>query len=44
MDSTLSQDIRKEQRDEKLQEIRRNIAEGKSTGFTEDEHGVIWYK
>jgi hypothetical protein len=44
MDSTLSQDIRKDHKDEKLQEIRRNIAEGKSTGFTEDEQGVSWYK
>jgi hypothetical protein len=30
--------------DEKLQEIKRNIAEGKSLGFTEDEQGVLWYK
>jgi hypothetical protein len=27
--------------DEKLQEIKRNIAEGKSLGFTEDEQGVL---
>jgi hypothetical protein len=45
VDSTLSQDIRKGQKeDEKLQEIRRNIAEDKSPGFTEDEQGVLWYK
>jgi hypothetical protein len=45
VDSTLSQDIRKGQKeDEKLQEIRRNIAEGKSPGFTEDKQGVLWYK
>jgi hypothetical protein len=29
---------------EKLQEIKRNIAEGKSLGFIEDEQGVLWYK
>jgi hypothetical protein len=35
---TLSQDIRKGQmEDEKFQEIKRNIAERKSPGFTEDE-------
>jgi hypothetical protein len=45
VDSALSQDIRKGQmEDEKLQEIKRNIAEGKSPGFTEDDHGVLWYK
>jgi hypothetical protein len=45
VDSTLSQDIRKGQKeDEKLQEIRRNIAEGKSPGFTKDKQGVLWYK
>jgi hypothetical protein len=45
VDSTLSQHIRKGQKeDEKLQEIRRNIAECKSPGFTEDEQGVLWYK
>jgi hypothetical protein len=45
LDSTLSQDIRKGQKeDEKLQEIQRNIAEGKSLGFTEDEQCVLWYK
>jgi hypothetical protein len=43
--STLSQDIHKGQKkDEKLQEIRRNIAEGKSLGFTKDDQGVLWYK
>jgi hypothetical protein len=42
MDSTLPQDIRKGQKeDEKLQEISRNIEEGKSPGFTEDEQGVL---
>jgi hypothetical protein len=45
VDSTLSQDIHKGQKkDKKLQEIRRNIAEGKSPGFTEDDQGVLWYK
>jgi hypothetical protein len=45
VDSTLSQDIRKGQKeDDKLQEIRKNIAEGKSLGFTEDEQGVLSYK
>jgi hypothetical protein len=45
VDSTLSQDIRKGQKeDEMLQEIMRNIAEGKSPGFTEDEQGVLWHK
>jgi hypothetical protein len=42
VDSTLSQDIHKGQKkDKKLQEIRRNIAEGKSPGFTEDDQGVL---
>jgi hypothetical protein len=45
IDSTLSQDIRKGQlTDEKIQEIKQNIKEGKSPGFTEDEQGVLWYK
>jgi hypothetical protein len=45
VDSTLSLDIHKGQmEDEKLQKIKRNIAEGRSHGFTEDEQGVLWYK
>jgi hypothetical protein len=45
VDSMLSQDIRKGQtEDKKLQEIKRNIAEGKSLRFTEDNQGVLWYK
>jgi hypothetical protein len=44
VDSMLSQDICKGQKDEKLQEIRRNIAEGKSLGFTEDDQGVLWQR
>jgi hypothetical protein len=30
--------------DEKIQEIKRNIKEEKSPGFSEDEEGVFWYK
>jgi hypothetical protein len=30
--------------EENLQEIKRNIAEGKSPGFTKDDQGVLWYK
>jgi hypothetical protein len=45
IDSTLSQDIQKGQlTDEKIQEIKQNIKEGKSPGFTEDDQGVLWYK
>jgi hypothetical protein len=45
IDSTLSQNIRKGQlTDEKNQEIKRNIKQGKSPGFTEDDQGVLWYK
>jgi hypothetical protein len=43
--STLLQDIRKGQlEDEKIHEIKRNIKEEKSHGFTEDDQGVLWYK
>jgi hypothetical protein len=45
VDSMLSRDIRKGQKeDKKLQEIKRNIVEGKSPGFIEDDQGVLWYK
>jgi hypothetical protein len=45
IDSTLSQDIQKGQLTyEKIQEIERNIIEGKSPRFTEDDQGVLWYK
>jgi hypothetical protein len=45
IDSTLSQDIQEGQLTyEKIQEIKRNIKEGKSPGFTEDDQGVLWYK
>jgi hypothetical protein len=30
--------------DEKIQEIKRNIMEGKLSGFSEDDEGVLWYK
>jgi hypothetical protein len=41
----LSQDTRKGQlTDEKIQEIKQNIKEGKSPGFTEDDQAVLWYK
>jgi hypothetical protein len=44
-DSTLSQDILKGQlTNEKIQEIKRNIEEGKSPGFTKYDQGVLWYK
>jgi hypothetical protein len=43
--SSLLQGIQKGQvEDEKIQEIKRNIKEEKSLGFTEDEEGVLWYK
>jgi hypothetical protein len=43
--SSLLQEIRKGQvEDEKIQEIKRNIKEEKSLGFSEDEQGVLWYK
>jgi hypothetical protein len=41
----LLQEIRKGQaEDEKIQEIKSNIKEEKSPGFSEDEEGVLWYK
>jgi hypothetical protein len=43
--SSLLQKIRKGQlEDEKIQDIKRNIQEEKSLGFTEDDQGVLWYK
>jgi hypothetical protein len=43
--SNLLQEIRKGQvEDEKIQEIKRNIKEEKSPGFSEDEEGLLWYK
>jgi hypothetical protein len=45
VDSTVPQDIRKDQlEDKKLQEIKKNITEGKSPSFTEDDQGMLWYK
>jgi Rieske Fe-S protein len=43
--SNLLQEIQKSQvEDENIQEIKRNIKEEKSTGFSEGEDGVLWYK
>jgi hypothetical protein len=43
--SNLLQEIRKGQvEDEKIEEIKRNIKEEKSLGFSKDEEGVLWYK
>jgi hypothetical protein len=43
--SSLLQEIRKGQlKDEKVQEIKRNIKEKKTSGFKEDDEGVLWYK
>jgi hypothetical protein len=43
--SNLLQEIRKGQvEDEKIQEIKHNIKEEKSPGFSEDEECVLWYK
>jgi hypothetical protein len=43
--SNLLPEIRKGQvEDAKIQEIKRNIMEEKSLGFSEDEEGVLWYK
>jgi hypothetical protein len=45
VDSSLLQEIRRGQlEDEKVQEIKRNIKEEKSPGFSEDDEGVLWYK
>jgi hypothetical protein len=43
--SSLLQEIWKGRlEDEKIQEIKRNIKEEKSPGFTKDDQGVLWYK
>jgi hypothetical protein len=43
--SSLHQEIQKVQlEDEKIQEIKCNIKEEKSPGFSKDEEGVLWYK
>jgi hypothetical protein len=42
--SSLLQEIRRGQlEDEKIQEIKRNIKEEKSPGFSEDDEAVLWY-
>jgi hypothetical protein len=43
--SNLLQEIQKGQlEDERIQEIKCNIKEEKSPGFSKDEEGVLWYK
>jgi hypothetical protein len=43
--SSLLQKIQRGQlEDEKIQEIKRNIKEEKSPGFSDDDEGVLWYK
>jgi hypothetical protein len=43
--SCLLQEIRRGQlKDERVQEIKRNIKEEKSPSFSEDDEGVLWYK
>jgi hypothetical protein len=43
--SSLLQEIRRGQlKDEKVQEIKRNIKEEKSPSFSEDDEGMLWYK
>jgi hypothetical protein len=43
--SRLLQEIHRGQvEDEKIQEIKCNIKEEKSSGFSEDDQGVLWYK
>jgi hypothetical protein len=43
--TSLLQEIQKGQlEDEKIQEIKCNIKEEKSPGFSKDDEGVLWYK
>jgi hypothetical protein len=45
VEPTLEQEIRKGQvGDAKIQEIKDLITEGRSSEFTEDEQGTIWFK
>jgi hypothetical protein len=45
LEPTLEQDIRKGQKyDEKINEIRQLIMEGKCPDFREDAEGVVWFK
>jgi hypothetical protein len=42
--SLLQEDLRGQLEDEKVQEIKCNIKEEKSSGFSEDDEHVLWYK
>jgi hypothetical protein len=42
--SSLEEIRRGQLEDEKVQEIKHNIKEEKSPGFSEDDEGVLWYK
>jgi hypothetical protein len=45
LEPTLEQDIRKGQKDdEKINEIRKLIIDGKGPDFREDAEGVVWFK
>jgi hypothetical protein len=45
LESTVEQDIRKGQKDdEKINETRQLIIEGKGKDFREDAEGVVWFK
>jgi hypothetical protein len=45
LEPTLEQDIRKGQKDdEKINEIRQLIIDGKGKDFHEDTEGVVWFK
>jgi hypothetical protein len=45
LEPTLEQDIRKDQKDdEKINEIRQLIIDGKGKDFCEDAEGVVWFK
>jgi hypothetical protein len=45
VEPTLKQEIRKGQlEDAKIQEIKEMIEAGKATDFTEDEHGMVWFR
>jgi hypothetical protein len=45
LEPTLEQDIRKDHKDnEKINEIRQLIIDGKGPDFREDAQGVVWFK
>jgi hypothetical protein len=45
VESTLEKEIRKgHESDEKIKEIKTHINLGKTSDFTEDEQGTIWFK